>query len=101
MEAGLDRDEYADVWGDVTWGDGRGDLPLSETSVTEDSVPGEAICFQPKNEPILLPGVCGFLGSLVFWGEDRGNESIRRGGGLEGIRAIVFDRERFKNAPSS
>jgi len=49
----------------------------------------------------LLPGVCGFLGSLVFWGEDRGKESIRRGGGLEDITAIVFDRERLKNTPSS
>ena len=85
----------------MTRGDGRGDLPLSETSVTEDSVPGEAVCFQPKNDPILLPGVCGFFGSLVFWDEDRGNESIRNGGGLEGIKAIVFNRERLTTVSSS
>jgi hypothetical protein len=101
MEAGLDRDEYADVWGDVTRGDGRGDLPMSETSVTEDSVPGEAVCFHPKNEPILLPGVCGFFGSLALWDADRGKESIRSGGGLEGNKAIVFDRERLTTVPSS
>ena len=101
IEGGLDRDEYVEVCGEVTRGDGSGDLPLSDASVTKDSVPGEEVCFQPKNEPILLPGVCGFLGSLAFWGEDRGKESIRRGGGLEDIRAIVFDRERLKNAPSS
>jgi hypothetical protein len=85
----------------VTSGDGSGDLPLSETSVPEESVPGEAVCFQPKNEPILLPGVCGFFGSLATWEEDLGNESIRNGGGLEGIKAIVFDRERLTTVASS
>ena len=81
-------------------GDGRGDLPLSEASVTEDSVPGEAVCFQPKKEPTLFPGVCGFFRSLAVWEEDRENESIRKGGGLEGIKAIVFDRERLTTVSS-
>ena len=93
---GTDRDEYADVCGEVTRGDGSGERPLSEASVVVESVPGDALCFHPKNEVILLPGVCGFLPSFEFCEKDRpGKVSIRKGGGLEGINAIVFDRECF------
>lgn len=47
-----------------TIGEGPGDLPLSETSVLEDSAPGEVVAFQPKKELILPPGFLGFRGSF-------------------------------------
>lgn len=63
---------------------------MSEFSVLEESVLGDAVRFQPKKDEIVPPGVCGFFASLADNDFTDEAESMRRGGGLEpGLRAIL------------
>ena len=72
------------------YGDGPGDRPLSEFSVLNESVLGDAVRFQPKKEETFPPGVVGFLASLADNDLADDAESIRSGGGrAPGFNAIL------------
>src|SRR5271169_2084569 len=72
-------------------GDRPGERPLSEFSVLNESVLGEATRFQPKKDETLPPGVWGFFASLADSDSVEEDESILSGGGLiVGFKAILL-----------
>ena len=79
----MDRAEYRDVCGETARGEGRGEWPLSETSVLSESSSGGAVLFQLKNCVIMAPGVLGRFGSVALTEARPSLIFTLRGGGRE------------------